>query len=185
MKKYDRAHPPRIRLHEGRFTSTFWQGEDWVLHRHVLREQGIVVAGPHPKTMIDPVSQQEIYDAVATGILQNWWEGKVLQKPDRLNDDMYQAHSILTMCRALFTLQTGKISSKKASAAWAHEILDEPFKSPVVRAAAWKPGITMNDYQGAIDFIRYTVDKQAVTTWAMRQKGTLSSGQARPRNPLI
>jgi hypothetical protein len=159
MKKYDRAHKPRMRLHEGRFTADFWQGDDWVLHRHVLREQGIIVAGPHPNTMIDPVSPQAIHDAVAVGILQNWWENKVLQKPERLRDDMYQAHAIMTMCRALFTLETGKISSKTASAAWAQEKLGEPFKSLIGRAGSWKPDMAMNDYRGTLNFIRYTVNK--------------------------
>ncbi len=159
MRKYDRAHAPRIRLHEGRVIDSFWQGDDWILHRHVLREQGIVVAGPHPKTMIDPVTPENIHQAVKVGIMQNWWQDKVLAQPARLKQDRHQAHAILTMCRALYTLQTGKLASKKAAASWAHERLDEPFKSLVARAAAWKHGTVMQDYDGAIDFIRYAVGK--------------------------
>jgi predicted nucleotidyltransferase len=173
MKKYDRTHPPHIRLHEGSFVSSFWHGDDWVLHRHVLREQGIVVVGPHPNTMIDPVSPQDILHAVAVGIVQNWWEGKVLQEPDRLHDDMYQASGVLAMCRALFTLETGELASKKASAIWAQKVLDEPFKSLIGRAVAWKPGTVMNDYQGTIDFIRYTANRTRQSASANSMKTSL------------
>lgn len=168
MKKYNPTDALRARCHEGVFTADFWQGDDWVLHRHVLREQGIIVAGPSPSSLIDPVTPEDIRTALKVGILQNWWENKVLKKPDRLGEAMYQAHAILTMCRALFTLETGKLKSKMASAAWVLPRLSEPYKNLVSRAMAWQPGMNMNDYQATIDFIQATVT-------ASKDKNSLSS----------
>ena len=159
MKAYDPAHPPRPGLYKDGDLRPVRHGEDWVLHRHVLREQGIIVAGAHPRTMIDPVSREEMRQAVAVGILQNFWEARVLPDPTPLeHDDAYQAYATLTMCRALFTMETGQVASKKQSAMWARDVLDEPFKSLAERVVAWKLGGRMNAYDSVIDFIRYTVE---------------------------
>jgi hypothetical protein len=32
----------------------------WVIHRHMLREHGVVLAGPPPHTLIDPVQPDEL-----------------------------------------------------------------------------------------------------------------------------
>ena len=40
----------------------------WPIHRHILREQGVVLAGPPPRTLIDPVQPDELREAVR-GIL--------------------------------------------------------------------------------------------------------------------
>lgn len=46
---------------------------DWVIQRYILREHGIVVAGPAPDTLIDQVGPQDLRDAVA-GIATSWLE---------------------------------------------------------------------------------------------------------------
>src|SRR5579875_976563 len=37
-----------------------WHGYNWVIERHIVREHGVVVWGPPPGTLIDPVSPQEL-----------------------------------------------------------------------------------------------------------------------------
>lgn len=44
----------------------------WTIHRHMLREHGVVLAGPPPKMLIDPVRPEELQEAVR-GILREWW----------------------------------------------------------------------------------------------------------------
>ena len=44
---------------------------DWIIQRHILRERGIVVTGPDPQTLIDPVSPDELRQAVVD-VLPLW-----------------------------------------------------------------------------------------------------------------
>jgi hypothetical protein len=89
-------------------------GFDWVVQRHVLREHGVVVAGPPPHTMIDAVQADELRRAVRE-LLQTWWAA-LLDNPLRLQDSAYQAYAILSMCRELHALQYGAIASKPVAA---------------------------------------------------------------------
>ena len=87
------------------------------MQRTILREQGVSVAGPPLRPMIDPVSPDEIREGVR-GVLRGWWTS-LLDNPRWLRDGEYQAYAVLTMCRALYTLQHGTIASKPVSARWA------------------------------------------------------------------
>lgn len=157
MRRYDPQHPPRIRLHEGILTDSFWQGGDWVLHRHVLRTQGIIVAGPHPSLLVDAVSARDIHLAVRHGILENWWEKKALHNTGRLHEDRYQAHAVLTMCRALYTLHTGRLASKRNCAIWAQKHCDDAQRQLIARALQWRPGMDMARFDETVAFIKDTL----------------------------
>ena len=52
----------------------------WSIHRHVLREHGVVLEGPPPRTLIDPVSPEELREAVR-GILREWWKSMLVDGP--------------------------------------------------------------------------------------------------------
>ena len=47
-------------------------GSDWIIQRHVVREYGVIVEGPDPKTLINFVSPEDIRAAVM-GTLHEWW----------------------------------------------------------------------------------------------------------------
>lgn len=38
----------------------------WVIHRHVVREHGVALAGPDPRTLIDPVEAGDLRHAVVS-----------------------------------------------------------------------------------------------------------------------
>jgi hypothetical protein len=52
--RYDPAAAPCVAINEGHFYLVR-QASDWVIQRHILREQGVVLAGPPLQSMIDPV----------------------------------------------------------------------------------------------------------------------------------
>ena len=99
LRCHDPVGLPCPQVNEGRFYLALL-GSDWVIQRHVIREQGAVVAGPPPHTLIDPVQPDDLRRTVL-GFLREWW-APMLQKPDpRLDSGEYQAYAVLTMCRAL------------------------------------------------------------------------------------
>ena len=136
LRRHDPSGPPCPCLNEGCFYLAAL-GSDWVIQRYTLREQGVVVAGPDPRGLIDPVQPDDLRRAVL-GFLREWW-APMLQDPDpRLHGDEYRAYAVLTMCRALYTLKHGTVVSKTAAARWAQEALGEPWEGLIERALAWR-----------------------------------------------
>ena len=138
-KRDIRRHNPRSApcptVNEGKFYLDK-RGSDWIIQRHVIREQGIILAGPEPKTLIDPVSPQEIHRSVL-GVLNEWWF-PMLEDPSWLKKHgaEYHAFAILTMCRALYALHHGTIVSKPAAARWAQNELGERWSRIIERSLA-------------------------------------------------
>jgi hypothetical protein len=131
-------------------------GSEWIIQRHVIRETGIVMAGPDPKTLIDPVSPDDLRRA-QLGLLREWWAPQ-LDAPFRIRDSEYQAYAVLTMCRALFTLEHGSIASKPAAARWAQAALGPRWAPLVEQAYQWRHGVTLDLFDEVLAFIRYTLE---------------------------
>jgi len=131
-------------------------GSEWVIQRYVIREKGITLAGPDPKTLIDPISANDLRRAVR-GLLLEWWAPQV-QDPFRLQSSEYQAYAVLTMCRALYTLEHGAIVSKPAAARWA---VNAPgngqWTGLIKRALAWRHGVPLDDTDAVLGFIQRTI----------------------------
>jgi hypothetical protein len=109
---------------------------DWVIQRHVLRESGIALTGPDPRTLIDPVEPDELRRAEVE-LMRTWW-GPMDADPANLQRRGYQAYCVLTMCRVLYMLEYGTVVSKPAAAAWALRTLDARWSPLIERALAWR-----------------------------------------------
>jgi hypothetical protein len=159
LRRYRLDMGPFPCVNEGRFYLGNHEPH-WVLARHTLREQGLVVAGPNPVTLIDPVSAGEVRQAVLD-FLQGWWS-PMLADATRLQDPEYQAYAVLTMCRALFTLAHGGLASKSASASWAREKLDERWSPLIEWALAQGPKAGTNRLEETLAFLRYALHRAQV-----------------------
>lgn len=103
--------------------------------RWCLREKGVVLAGPHPRELIDPVAPAALRAEVrATMDLCL----SVDLEPMRLV--AWQAFWVGLYCRMLHTLATGAVWSKKAGFAWAAGALDPKWRGLIERAAAVRKG---------------------------------------------
>jgi predicted nucleotidyltransferase len=157
IRRHDPDGAPCPTVNEGEFFVDK-RGSDWIIQRHVIRECGVTLAGPDPRSLIDPVSPDAIRDAVR-GVLQEWWF-PMLQESSWLAErgSEYHAYAILTMCRALYALEHGTILSKPAAARWAQARLDEGWCDPIARAlAVQQHGNREADLlSDALDFIRCT-----------------------------
>ena len=132
-------------------------GSDWIIQRHIVREYGVVVDGPDPKTLIDFVTPEDIRAAVA-GILCEWWF-PMLDDPAWLRDHEsgYRAFAVITMCRVLHALEHGTIVSKPKAIEWAGTKLNEPWNSLIDRAVAVSQHSVANfPLDETLDFIRFT-----------------------------
>ncbi|WP_199621997.1 aminoglycoside adenylyltransferase domain-containing protein [Paenibacillus alkalitolerans] len=111
---------------------------NWILERWTVREHGIALVGPDPKSLIEPISTDDLRAAVSDR-LRDWaaWA-------DRSNDPDWQlplshkAYVVETMCRAMYTMACNDICSKPRAVAWALETIPEPWRSLVERSQSWR-----------------------------------------------
>jgi hypothetical protein len=136
----------------------------WPIQRYTLRERGVVVSGPDPHTLLDPVDPDDLRRASAA-IVERWqdqaqgddsWLAWV-REPDNLR------FVALTLCRLLYTLDTGSVASKPAAARWAERTLLSRWSAPIVRALT-KPRANAADLSEdavaeALRFLEYTNER--------------------------
>jgi predicted nucleotidyltransferase len=136
FRRYDLAQAihPHVERGVGKLRLERFQS-DWVIQRHVMRERGVVLAGPAPHELIDTVGAAEIRQAVRELALHSW---APLEEESIQWERGGQVYAILTMCRMLHTLETDSLISKRAAGQWAREALGEPFAPLIDRALAWK-----------------------------------------------
>jgi predicted nucleotidyltransferase len=156
IRRHNPHSAPCPTVNEGKFYLDK-RGSDWIIQRHVIREQGIVLAGPEPKTLIDPVSPEDIRRAVV-GVLHEWWF-PMLEDPTWLKKHgaEYHAFAILTMCRALYALKHGTVVSKPTAARWAQDALGERWSQIIERARAARYDRPDHGlFSESLEFIRFT-----------------------------
>ncbi len=139
-----------------------WREVDnaWTMNWYDVRENGITLAGPDPRTLIDPVSQDEFVASVR-GHAEEW--RTYINRIPRTRGPL--AYAVLTMCRALHTCGTGNQVSKSAAARWAQAAL--PEWAPVIeRALEWRRDSPRHaepvddaGFQTASDFIDFVIDR--------------------------
>jgi hypothetical protein len=106
----------------------------WLMNWYMVQEQGRILFGPPPATLIDPISRSEFIQTVKRHA-DRWgeWVHDSRNRPS-------QAYAILTMCRALYTGMHGTQVSKRKAAVWAAHELPEwagLINSALLWRAAW------------------------------------------------
>jgi hypothetical protein len=96
----------------------------WPIQRYTLREYGVVVSGPDPRTLLDPVHPDDLRQASA-GIVERWRDQAHCDREwiAWLREPANRTFVVLTLCRLLYTLETGSVASKPAAARWVERTL--------------------------------------------------------------
>ena len=138
--------------------------DDTRVVRWVARERGITLAGPDPKTLIDPVPaddlRREVLQTMRT--MREWAEG-IFDGRSPIGNRWAQPYVVLSYCRMLHTLHTGTVESKLAGARWAKVALDSQWAGLIDRAWDERPNPSLkvglpadpNDLKKTSDFIEY------------------------------
>jgi Aminoglycoside adenylyltransferase, C-terminal domain/Nucleotidyltransferase domain len=129
--------------------------------RWTVREKGIVMAGPDPRTIINPIPsnslRREIYSTICN------WGKQIIANPKQFENRFYQSFIVLSYCRMLHDLQKGEISSKRKGAEWAKKNLDQSWVDLIDRTWAGRPNPAVsvrepadpNDFARTLKFIEY------------------------------
>ncbi len=152
--------------------------------RWTLRERGIVLAGPRPTSLVDPVSADQLRAEIAREV-REWSEWAPAPTKAGGMSCWKQTLLVLSFCRMLHTLECGEITSKRAAGEWALGALDPDWASLIRRALDDRPDPWVRVYQPAdeetagrtLAFAEYAVEEAARFSPARR-------GRARkPRQP--
>ena len=138
--------------------------DDTLVVRWVLREHGIVLSGPDPKALIDPVRADDLRSEIRRKIED--WGSSILSGPAYVKTRWGQPYVVLSFCRMLQTLETGRVESKRAGGLWALRSLERQWSGLI--EAAWNerpdPWVKVHraaherDVESTIAFVRHAID---------------------------
>jgi hypothetical protein len=137
---------------------------NWALERWTVRERGVTVAGPDPKTLIDPVSPADLRDAARAELrarLQHWTDGSWPR--EELAHLGAQAFEIETVCRASFTVERGEVASKRTAVEWALASLPGRWGDLIKWSLAHTRDLTRDGSKvpEVLEFLRWAAEETA------------------------
>jgi predicted nucleotidyltransferase len=168
LRRLDPSRPPYLYLDNGS-SELIWdnhcntEGVRWS-----LREHGLTLAGPDPKSLVDPVSAAQLR-AEVLATMREWvpWA----REPTRAGgmSQWKQTLLVLSYCRMLQTLDVGRVTSKREGGEWALGALDAEWAGLIQRALDDRPDPWLRVYQPAdpetadrtLTFIDYALEEGA------------------------
>lgn len=170
LRRHDPANGPcpNIERGSGERLKMVRLDPTWDVHRWVLRERGIIIAGPDPRALIDPVAPDQLRQAMRTAL--TGWAVQVLREPGWLSARGGQSYVALTTCRILYTLATGAVASKPTAARWVQQNLPVGWSPLVERAWEGRHNPGEPAAEGEI------AETLAFVRWAMAQEPPVFGG---------
>lgn len=132
--------------------------DNWLINLYALRERGVALSGPDPKSLVPPIDMRDVRAASARDLRSKWVEK--LDSKEPFGDGKYwttshlQAYSVLTMCRSLYRARKDGVVSKRAASQWTKENYPE-WKELIENAEAWQMGQPMDADSETLDFVRF------------------------------
>jgi predicted nucleotidyltransferase len=137
LKRPDPARTPWLYVDNGSRMLERSEHDNTAVTRWVVREYGVILDGPDPKSLVDPVTAAELRAEVAAVIPE--WAGKLRADPEGMNNAWRQPHTVLSYCRTLQTLDSGRVTSKLEAGRWALRTLDSEWSNLIQRALDDRP----------------------------------------------
>ena len=130
--------------------------------RWCLWEYAIPLVGPSFKTLIDPIPTHLMKQEVKEVMVD--WEGWIHDDLKMYSNRFYQTFIVISYCRMLQTLATGRVYSKPAGVRWGTENLDPKWHSLITKAHEVRDDSAVNVYtpanpaemQATLEFVTYT-----------------------------
>ncbi|MDA1317456.1 MAG: DUF4111 domain-containing protein [bacterium] len=133
--------------------------------RWEIREKGITVLGPDPKTFIDPITPEDLRKEIKE--FHEGWTPGFLANPDEWETRFYQVFFVLHFCRVLQDLVEGRITSKKDAMEWSKKNLDSKWRDLIDYSWNERKDESISDKQPAnherwletLKFVKYALEK--------------------------
>ncbi len=164
LRNIDRAGEELWYLDNGSSTLVRSPHCNTVVVRWILRNRGIVLAGPPISSLVGPVSTHALRVDILTTFIN--WGHQILAEPERIGSRFYQGFAVLSYCRMLRDFTFGTIASKRTCSDWAKSTLDPSWTGLIERAWRTRPNRKLTSRQPAdsadleltLQFVRYVMD---------------------------
>jgi hypothetical protein len=115
--------------------------------RWILRERGITIIGPDPKTLLDPVPTGALRTEAVAAIqeLNRRFVAEIDRPLGWFNTRFGQSFAVLTCCRMLYTCKSGTVQSKLSSVKWAEQSLDPAWCVLIRKAWTERMGVRFGE----------------------------------------
>ena len=131
--------------------------------RWVVREYGITLAGIHAKELIDPVSADDLRKEILSTMQK--WGHEIFTGQWKMDNKWAQPFAVLSYCRMLHSLHTGRIASKLSGAQWAKSTLDNRWSGLIQQAWDERPNPSLkvrqttepSEVNNTFEFIHYAL----------------------------
>jgi hypothetical protein len=135
LRRVDPERRPWFYFDNGAIEPAWDNHDNSAVVRWSLREHGVVLAGPDPKALVDPVSADDLRTG-ALWALDEWeaWVPSMSSWSAR-----FQPDAVLAYCRILHTVHIGRVGTKPAAAEWALGAVDEEWRLMIRKALAERP----------------------------------------------
>jgi len=126
LRRPDPERRPLLYLDNGATEFALDNHDNTAIVRWLLREHGVVLAGPDPRELVDPITADDLRAEMhwALGLWQTWFQtvGSINRRA--------LAVAVLSHARILHTLAIGEVSSKRTAGEWALHALDPEWAPP-------------------------------------------------------
>lgn len=139
--------------------------------RWILRERGVRLIGPDPKTLLEPVPVEAMRAETATAMrrVADEFAAEIDLPLTFWTSRFGQSFAVLNACRMLHTFQAGAIQSKLAGVKWARHALEPAWGGLIERAWHEREGVRhcikireradAHALKETLEFLRYAVRK--------------------------
>jgi RimJ/RimL family protein N-acetyltransferase len=186
LRRCDRRGRPLWYLNHGAWSLVRDGHCNTAVVRWIVREHGVVLAGPSPETLVDPVPTEVLREEILATIRD--WGQEVLSEPERFSNRFYQGFIVLSYCRMPHDLHTGRVGSKREGAEWAKATLDPSWSGLIDRAWDTRPNPALSvrqpadpeEFERTLEFVRHMIEETAHLDIAAGGAGTEPAARDRP-----
>lgn len=129
-------------------------------------QRGRALLGPRPESFVPEITAEILRRALVREV--GYLQEELFNRPDSVRRDApsYRGYAVLTLCRILYSLQTGEITSKRRAARWAtdhtpmewHDLIERAL---TVSETGASEGLPLARIEGFIDYVGARVDPRS------------------------
>lgn len=111
--------------------------------RWILRERAIILLGPDPRVLMQPVPAEALRAEMVAAIqkLTTHFAAEIGKPLGYFNTRFGQSFTVLTCCRMLHTLQSGVVNSKLSAVQWTEQSLNPVWHELIHQAWTERDGV--------------------------------------------
>lgn len=169
LRRVDPVRTPLLFLDNGAGALVRDEHCNTAVVRWLLREHGVVLAGPDPKQLIDRVSPAELRSEALAAMSEYAAWARASTEAGAMSC-WQQPYLVLTFCRMLHTVHRGTVGSKRESGEWALGALAPEWADLIQGALADRPdpwrrvheAAEPEDVDRTLTFIDYAMNSAGV-----------------------